>query len=98
MPDEIVTDLAGDPCFVDDPFTEDTGLGAPPLVDNGAYEHQAPQCPADVTGDGEAGVYDLVSVLGKWGFTTDIPEDIDGDRVVDALDLIYVLTMWRPCP
>jgi parallel beta-helix repeat protein len=33
-------DLAGLPRFVDDPATPDTGLGAPPIVDMGAYEYQ----------------------------------------------------------
>ena len=33
-------DLAGDPRFVDDPFTDDTGIDTPPIVDIGAYEFQ----------------------------------------------------------
>jgi hypothetical protein len=31
-------DAAGSPRFVDDPFVADTGTGAPPIVDMGAYE------------------------------------------------------------
>ncbi|MDY7109090.1 MAG: right-handed parallel beta-helix repeat-containing protein [Planctomycetota bacterium] len=33
-------DLAGAGRFMDDPLTEDTGAGAPPLVDMGAFEYQ----------------------------------------------------------
>ncbi len=39
---ETVLDLNGNPRFVDDPFTPDTGNGQPPLVDMGAYEFQEP--------------------------------------------------------
>lgn len=35
-------DLAGHPRFVDDPSVPDTGVGAPPIVDLGAYERQVP--------------------------------------------------------
>jgi hypothetical protein len=34
----IATDLAGNPRFLDVPFTPDTGSGSPPIVDMGAYE------------------------------------------------------------
>ena len=40
VPDGIETDLDGNPRFVDDPCTEDTGNGTPPIVDMGAYEFQ----------------------------------------------------------
>ncbi len=39
-------DLGGDPRFVDDPSTPDTGVGPGPIVDMGAYEFQSPQCNA----------------------------------------------------
>ena len=37
----IPLDLDGNPRFVDDPNTNDTGNGTPPIVDMGAYEFQA---------------------------------------------------------
>ena len=37
---EEAPDLDGNPRFVDLPLRPDTGLGAPPLVDMGAYEAQ----------------------------------------------------------
>ena len=40
MPEGITTDLDGNPRFVDDPDTPDTGLGVPPIVDMGAFEIQ----------------------------------------------------------
>ena len=38
VPVGVRTDLDGDPRFMDDPATVDTGSGAPPIVDMGAYE------------------------------------------------------------
>jgi hypothetical protein len=38
----IPFDLDGNPRFVDDPDTDDTGHGTPPIVDMGAYEYQPP--------------------------------------------------------
>jgi hypothetical protein len=45
LPVDVVTDLDGNPRFIDDPDTEDTGFGTPPIVDMGPLEFQA-----DVTG------------------------------------------------
>jgi hypothetical protein len=39
VPGAIVIDLAGNDRFVDDPGTQDTGTGTPPIVDKGAYEY-----------------------------------------------------------
>ncbi len=38
VPAGILTDMNGNPRFVDDPSTPDTGAGTPPIVDMGAYE------------------------------------------------------------
>ena len=38
VPAGILTDMDGNPRFVDDPSTPDTGAGTPPIVDMGAYE------------------------------------------------------------
>jgi hypothetical protein len=45
VPGTVVTDLAGFARFWDDPNTADTGIGAPPIVDMGAYEFQYPGIP-----------------------------------------------------
>ncbi|UCD76933.1 MAG: right-handed parallel beta-helix repeat-containing protein [Phycisphaerales bacterium] len=59
VPSGIDTDLDGNPRFIDDPFTDDTGLGDPPIVDMGANEYQA-----DATG---------MMVLPAFGFYSDGP-------------------------
>ena len=41
VPPGITTDRDGNPRFVDDPATPDTGNGAPPIVDMGAFEFQS---------------------------------------------------------
>ena len=38
VPQAVLTDLDGDPRFVDDSDAPDTGNGTPPIVDMGAYE------------------------------------------------------------
>ncbi len=38
VPEDITTDLDGNPRFVDDACTPDTGNGTPPIIDMGAYE------------------------------------------------------------
>jgi hypothetical protein len=41
----VLADLDGNPRFVDDPHTPDTGNGTPPIVDMGAYEFQNSSIP-----------------------------------------------------
>jgi hypothetical protein len=96
LPPFVMYDLAGNPRFVDDPNTPDTGQGFP-CVDMGVYEFQPePMCPADVNGDAFVDVLDLLAVLAAWGATSG-PEDINGDGQVDVLDLLLLLAAWGPC-
>ncbi len=79
-------DLDGNPRFVDDPATKDTGNGKPPIVDMGAYEFQVvASCPWDLDGDNSVGTGDLILLLGSWG-------DPYG-----TADLIELLGNWGPC-
>jgi len=95
VPEDITTDLDGNPRFVDDPDTEDTGNGQPPIVDMGAYEYQGEPCPADFDDDGDVDTADLLYLLGAWG-TGD--GDVDGDGDTDAADLLTLLAAWGACP
>jgi hypothetical protein len=47
----LTADALGNPRFLDDPATADTGAGAPPIVDMGAYEFGGPAgpCSPDAT-------------------------------------------------
>ncbi|MDY7109659.1 MAG: hypothetical protein SYC29_13575 [Planctomycetota bacterium] len=89
----IPFDLDGDDRFVDDPATEDTGHGTPPVVDMGAYEFQA--CPADFDHDDDVDTADLLFLLGAWG-TAAGDTDYDGDT--DTADLLTLLGTWGECP
>ncbi len=86
MPKGIDTDLDGNPRFVDDPDTKDTGNGDPPIVDMGAYEFQPVLCPWDLDGDGNVGVGDLLILLANWS------------NPYDVADLLRMLAAWGPCP
>ncbi len=79
-------DLDGNPRFVDDPDTKDTGNGAAPIVDIGPYEFQVVTCQWDLEGDDVVGTGDLIVLLGSWG-------DPYG-----TADLIELLGNWGPCP
>ena len=99
----IPVDLDGNPRFVNDLDTQDTGVseGGCPVVDVGAYEFQdgtTECCPADFDGDGAVGASDLAIVLGSWGPCEGCSADFNGDGVVHAFDLAQVLGAWGMCP
>ncbi|MHC4948888.1 MAG: zinc-dependent metalloprotease family protein [Planctomycetota bacterium] len=92
----VPLDLAGRPRVVDDPSAPDTGDGAAPLVDMGAYER--PACPADCArpADGGVDVTDLLALLAAWG-QAGADCDVDGSGVVGVGDLLTVLAGWGAC-
>jgi parallel beta-helix repeat protein len=95
----VPIDLKGNPRFVDDPDTVDTGNpGAPgPLVDMGAYEYQAVVvCPGDLDGDGDTDQSDLGILLGSYGI--DGGGDLDGDGDTDQSDLGILLADYGCTP
>jgi len=91
----IPFDLDEEGRFFDDPDTQDTGHGDPPIVDMGAYEFQGSECPADFDGDGDVDTADLLHLLGAWG-TPGGDVDFDGDT--DTADLLALLAAWGQCP
>ncbi len=97
----VPLDLEGDPRFVDDPGTVDTGNpgAGGPIVDMGAHEFQLPSpCPADLDGDGEVGITDLLALLAAWGTDPGGAPDFDGDGSVGITDLLTLLAAWGVCP
>jgi hypothetical protein len=93
LPPEVVTDLDGHPRYVDDPTTEDTGIGEPPIADMGAYEFRL----GDVDYDGDVDVLDLLFLLGQWGECppdTPCTADLDHNGVVNVADLLLLLGLW----
>lgn len=55
-------------------------------------------CPADLDGDGNIGVGDLLALLGQWGTDPRRPPDFDGNGNVGVSDLLVLLANWGPCP
>ena len=95
---DITTDLDGNPRFVDDPKTKDTGNGDPPIVDMGAYEYQGLNtCPWDIDGDDNVSIADLTALLDAWGPNPGHPADINGDGSVGVSDLLELLANWGSC-
>ncbi len=99
VPKGTMTDLDGNPRFVDDPDTIDSGNGDPPVVDMGAYEFQGTSCPWDCDGgesiDGTVGITDFLLLLAQWGSPGSCDFDGGGVGINDFLDL---LANWGPCP
>ncbi len=96
-------DLDGEPRFADDHATEDTGCGAPAIVDMGAYEFPGiPIQPirGDITGDLSVDGADLIELLGAWGECptegedTCCAADLNADGLVDGGDLLVLLGNW----
>jgi hypothetical protein len=97
--ERIPFDLDGNPRFVQDPFTGDTGVPDLPvyrhIVDMGAYEY--PFCFGDLHDDNEVGLSDLAELLGHYGTTagaTYYDGDLDGDGDVDLADLAELLGIY----
>jgi hypothetical protein len=99
VPNGITTDLDGNPRFVDDPGTPETGNGDPPVVDMGAYEFQGTNCPWDCAGgDGEVTAVDFFALIAEWGMIG-TPCDLGlGSPGVDVGEFFELLAHWGPCP
>ena len=89
----IPFDLDGNPRFVDDPDTDDTGHGTPPIVDMGAYEFQVPRA-GDLDGDNDTDQADLGILLADWSCQVNCVGDLDGDDDVDQADIGILLADW----
>ncbi len=85
-------DLASQPRFRDVPQSPDSGVGAQPLVDVGAYEF-IPTCPLDLNADLLIDTPDLLTLLGSFGASVArwAPGDFNGDGRVDTADLVALL-------
>ena len=51
---------------------------------------------ADLSGDGEVGILDLLVLLTVWGSDGQLG-DINADGTVGILDLLSVVANWGPC-
>ncbi|TVQ56625.1 MAG: hypothetical protein EA377_01935 [Phycisphaerales bacterium] len=63
--------------------------------DSPSSEH----CPADLTGDDQVNVFDLLELLSQWGPCSETcPADLTGDDQVNVFDLLELLAAWGSCP
>jgi hypothetical protein len=62
------------------------------------YDSEINSCPADISGDGQVSVSDLLMAIGAWGPCLDCPEDLDANGQVDIADLLEFIAAWGLCP
>ena len=98
--ERLPLDLDGNPRFVNDPRTPDTGCGTGAIVDMGSYEFQAGIAfeanLGDIDGDGVVGIIDFLALLAAWGACAGecCLEDLDNDTVVGPADFQILLGNW----
>ncbi len=97
VPLGITIDLDGNPRFMDDPATADTGVGPAPIVDMGAFEFGDAEVFGDITGDGLVNIADLLELIAVWGPCSGCPGDLNGDATVNVSDLLILIGAWGPC-
>ena len=98
--ERLPLDLDGNPRFVDDPNTTDTGCGSGAIVDMGSYEFQGGVAfeanLGDIDGDEIVGITDFLDLLAAWGACADACclEDLDSDTFVGIIDFLLLLGNW----
>lgn len=99
LPTWVTLDLAGHPRRTDDPSTIDTGAGASPIVDMGAYEVIVKNtCVPDFNDDGSLDFFDIQAFLAALA-AHDSAADINLDGVLDFFDVQAFLAAFAAgCP
>ena len=75
-------------------------IGAPAYSSTRGVVFQTPlaqtlPCPADLNGDGNVDVTDILGIISNWGGAG--REDLNGDALVNVTDLLFVLDSWGDC-
>lgn len=92
VPASVLTDLTGNPRFVNDPIWPDTGSGTAPIVDMGAYEGSLPPVHADLNTDGQVDAVDFDTFSACYNgpvntvYDNCLRADFNGDQHVDDVD------------
>ncbi len=87
-------DLAGNARRVDDIDTPDTGAGAAPVVDIGAFEFQRRSCPADLDANGILDLADISAFVSGFPAQT-ADSDLNGDGIWDLADVNLFVSIFQ---
>lgn len=91
---ENTTDTQGQELF---DLWNDNGKCPPEIMQSASIPLNLP-CPADLDGNGDVRVPDLIILLSGWGPCVGCPADLDGNDEVRVPDLIILLAAWGWCP
>ncbi len=99
----VFTDIYGNPRFLDDTGTPDTGIddAIPGIIDLGAAEFQGTtpsDCPADINDDGLLDFFDVAAFLNAFGNQEPVA-DFNNDGLYDFFDVLAFLAAFGAgCP
>ncbi len=86
--------VSGDQVLVGAPYADPGGLNT-----GAAFTYVIPSaCPADIDGDGEVSIADVLAVIDAWGPCGVCYPDLNADGVVDIDDLLETMSSWGACP
>lgn len=74
-----------------------TPLCAGQIGIQGGFIQECPDCVADLDGDLDVGIQDLLALLALWGEDPGGPPDFDGSGDVGIQDLLFLLAEWGAC-
>ena len=100
MLERMPLDLDGNPRFVNDRNTPDTGCGPGATVDVGAHEFQGgiavEAILGDIDGDEIVGIIDFLALLAAWGPCAEecCLADLDSNTFVGIADFLLLLSNW----
>lgn len=78
-------------------FTVYYGVAGPYSATQVVLTNYRSLCPADLNGDADVNVLDLLDMLAAWGPNPGHAADLNGDGTVNVLDLLDLLSAWGAC-
>ena len=86
--------ISGNFAFVGSHLDDELGTNAGAAY---TFDLSACLCPADLDGDGEVAISDLLALFAQWGKNPNSPADLNSDGTVNTTDLLILFANWGLC-